>query len=781
MKRIVTVALIEGDLEDRAQIIDSLNELSHQEIEFITFDCIEKFREHCNDETTDNNFDIILSDMYLPDSEGLSTVLTIHSIIKTSPLIILSGVNDDEVAIQSVAEGAQDYFDKSTLNTHELILKMNYAIERQKLINDLSAAKSTIQKHAEFKSRFLAQMSHEIRTPMNGVIGNVSLLLRTDLTPEQEELVTSIHSSGDNLIELINDILEISKFESGTLVLKSERFSIRQIVEEVLDSFSYLSLEKKILLVNNIDPKISKFGITDSNRLKQILINLVGNALKFTKKGKVEVRASFEDQNNRSRLQFEVSDTGKGISLKHAEKLFKPFEQSDYKDQFEGTGLGLSICSQLIERMGGKISVKSKVGAGTTFTFSIQCPSRDSQRFPRADLSDHEIRIYSDDLNFKNTISSLAEARGVKQRFYEASDIILNENLDPKLIFALDFLEMEEDKIDKWIASYKQLPNFKQAKIFIFSAKRPAGIEDYANIQHMGHVIRQSYFYRYLADLVEVKETQIKKIIKSNSTGKSSKTKTSKVKNVLVVDDVVANLKIVEKMLMILGHKSVTADSGYDALSLCENEEFDIILMDCQMPGIDGFEAAQMIKNGDTKNSKVPIVALTADVLVAKDIIDSSFDGYIAKPIKVEDIEDLFKDNLTLEKEYKPKKDQTPESTSLNNATLCMLRDLGEGNDDNSFLDGLIDTFTKETPHIISDMKHAVKNGRHNAINHLAHKLKGFSRNLGVEELANECEVLEHNSRKMTKEQQSEKLNHIIQSHLDGISVLKKDWHSIEK
>lgn len=318
-------------------------------------------------------FDVVLLDLGLPDSEGPKGVARLRT-VSEAPIIVLSGSRDEALALDAVREGAQDYLMKDDLDSRHLARAISYAIERHAMSEALAAAKEKAEIASKAKSDFLAVMSHEFRTPMNGLLGCLNLISDHEIPTELEELLEMVESCARGQLTLIDDILDLSQIESGKADIVCEESSLKEIIVSVVEAMRLAANSKGIDLSFHIAPDVNDTVETDGRRVRQILFNLIGNALKFTDSGKIAVKVELADAEY---LRFEVTDTGIGVPADKQRCIFDEFTQVDSSRnrRFSGTGLGLAICKQLVYFLGGEISVQSEEGQGSTFTFTIRSRS----------------------------------------------------------------------------------------------------------------------------------------------------------------------------------------------------------------------------------------------------------------------------------------------------------------------------------------------------------------------------------------------------------------------
>jgi signal transduction histidine kinase/CheY-like chemotaxis protein len=503
---------------------------------------------------------------------------------------------------------------------------------------------------SESKSRFVANMSHEIRTPMNGVIGMCSLLASTRLDEEQQEFVKTIISSGESLVSIINDILDFSKAESGELKLEIIDFNIREVAEEVFDLFASVIVERDLELVLDINPGLCVYRRGDPTRLRQILVNLVSNAIKFTEHGEVVIGIEPSDESD-TILHFAVADTGIGILPEKLDLLFRPFSQVDgsITRRFGGTGLGLAIVRHLVELTGGKIDCKSNPDSGTTFSFSI--PFKQAIEIPDCDaaaepppLAGKRVLVFDRNASTRAALGRQLEFLGVEPCLIsnntEAEELIENELhfdfglVDHQILISADkiFSEKLRSLVESMILLSK--PGVKAINL----------LEKYKCVFFLIKPVRLARLKDLLMDTNRMPKNQL---------GSNSRNRVNPIKplagaetlRVLVVEDNRVNQRLAVLTLERLGVTADLAANGLEAIEACKDKPYDLILMDLQMPELDGIEATRRIRKTQSPEDKTMIVALTAGVIeVDRQVcVEAGMDGFVGKPFKVADIRDILK------------------------------------------------------------------------------------------------------------------------------------------
>ena len=601
------------------------------------------------------------------------------------------------------------------------------------------------------KSDFLAAMSHEIRTPMNGVIGMVELLKNTGLTSEQREFAVSISRSAEALLLIINDILDFSKIEAGKLDLEMIDFDLRTTLEDMGDMLALRAQEKGLEYVCMIHHDVPSLLNGDPGRLRQIMVNLAGNAIKFTDKGEVVIRAVLDNEDETHvTVRFSVTDTGIGIPQDRIECLFDQFAQVDSSTtrKYGGTGLGLAISKQLTKLMGGDIGVESQEGKGSKFwftgVFKKQLQNIEERMSSRQNIKGKHILIVDD--NETNRCVLREQLTSWRCRHQEVSSgmealEVLRRSVIDKDPFEIAIIDMQMPEMDGETLGLKirRDPDFNNTKLIMMTSVGKRGdarrFEDIGFAAYLTKPVKQSQLYDCLALVTDIQEDttddQPAVIVTRHSIAEYQKRKV----RFLLAEDNEINQKVAMGILKNFGYRTDVVSNGKEAVEAMERIPYDIVLMDCQMPQMDGYEATKEIRSSQSKvlNHKVPVIAMTARAMKGdrEKCLAAGMDDYIPKPIHPEKflkvIEKwLVKTNGGMQADDIPC-DLEPVNTVFDRTGLID-RLLG----DKDLANEILDEYMSDVPHKFNTLKKALDNGDARLIQQQAHSLKGASANVGA-------------------------------------------------
>ena len=604
-------------------------------------------------EVNNNPPDLILLDLLMPEMDGFEVCRRLQETphLREIPIIVVSALDDNESIIRALDIGAQDYVTKPYY--YPIIAARIRAVLRQKkerdlllqLNADLDKARTMAEAGMRAKSSFLTNMSHEVRTPINGITGMAHLLRDSPLNSEQKEYVDTIELVSDNLLNIIDEILDYSKIEAGEVFIEHKRFHLRDCIDQAIDSITELARQKAIAVEISIDPELPVSYLGDSGRVRQVLHHLLHNAVKFTQSGpeqKVSLRvgpstrAPKDDEH--AQVCVHISDTGIGFNPDHLQTLLGSFSQADESTQrrYGGTGLGLAICYQLVDHMDGSIDLSSHPDQGTQVELHLPFEKdlSDSPITPGWHALNHSsVLVLTDADTSTRQLCQCLEVFGCEittetltPPFKQSLNSVLSQKHSPKFLV----IQAQAEHLTEMVSAVEQVGKLNDCPYFVVEPWPPSRLQEYDG-KRLQQPMRQGDWYQTIQETL------------TTASAETAIEQTNRLP-ILLAEDNIVNQKVALKILDNLGYQVDAVDNGVDAVDAIGRKTYGLVLMDCQMPEMDGYQATPEIRKLQELERHLPIIALTAHAMRGdrERCLESGMDDYLTKPIKIPQLKETL-------------------------------------------------------------------------------------------------------------------------------------------
>ncbi len=652
--------------------------------------------------------------------------------------VILFELRKDAAEIRETLQKA-----RQNVLDYQLLERTQRALEKSQ--SELRKARDTAEAATQAKSAFLAHMSHEIRTPMNAVLGLTGLVLQTALESRQKELLEIVRNSAETLLTILNDILDFSKIESGKLDLEREPFDLRHCLEDALDLFAVKAVEKELELSSYTSPDTPGMVVGDVTRLRQILVNLLGNAIKFTTHGEVSLTTTAALMDSGEwKISFAVRDSGIGIPKEKIDRLFQSFSQVDSSvtRKYGGTGLGLAICKNLIELMGGNIQVESQPGAGSVFKFTIAVPAADQIPEPdylgrvQKDLSGRgawligfkgaNLKFLRDQLNWWAVHPEVAETTDevfAWMRQGRACDIVLLNSLG--LHFSAEVLRSLPHPLLEVVPGGSVYDRPKTPGVL--SLRSP---------------IKSARLHSALIGVLNPDRDNARP--HPATSGRADVEGRKRNLRILLADDNSINQQVGRLILESIGYRADVAANGIEVIEALKCQPYDVILMDVHMPEMDGWETSRRIRSEFPKESQPRIIAMTAGILEEekRKCVEAGMEDFVSKPIRSAELQRALEKDTAKKHAIIAEAEPSQEEPDFDPEILALLRSANKPGE-RDFVEELLATYLGLLPGHLKEIRQAAAKRDWKKLEEAAHKLRGSSANLGANPIASVCATLE--------------------------------------